>query len=672
MKRNRTLIQFTMGMIAVALFFISFGQPIEAAVASRAALVNEVIGNVWVTKGGGNAKLRAYPGMRLTQGDQLTTETYASVNVTISDTNDVLTIGKNAKVRFTELQLAKNDRISRVTVLAGTVLSSVNPERRPGDVFEVNTPNQKNQAVGTVFIVNVDPITQHSYVGVLSGTVGSLNGRNPADSPGFIYPTQQAHQYPDEQTTGENAIGMDLQTFVQAQTPHLLEEILKNKHKIDAENRSFIDRAKQSLEDQEASPFPAQEDLSRFEQNAQHLTEQILQQAIRSNQLNDEAAQSMLQRVNESSVTKISLSNLPIWQQSKEEIERQQMLEQSRLQRIEEIRRQQEALRNKNNQLVQEMQRQRAQQEEQLKKQHEEAKRRAEERLVSQLDAMERAAFEKAKLERAAEQQRQEQAAKKEEQMSKPLPVYSPMPSVPSEIDQSLALAKRSIPTDRSAYTEESWTAVEEALQLPERTDDEKSMKIGAIHEAIVNLISLAEKALTEINNFDLEQIDSDTPEEAALLLLATYAQEIGIDIRTVDGGCEHMDSFAAEVASLVFGERPVEGFASLVEVKELIEQMVQELGNHCYSDTPAEKEVTFQTSDTSITLSWDNTESYKDIRIFVDDENVWDEEEIELSETMAIIKNVKGGQVYKIVVEFRHVGFDFPNAVSNELFIEL
>lgn len=55
-----------------------------------------------------------------------------------------------------DLRKEYGNAVTRLTVWSGIVLASVNPDRKTGDIFEVNTPGQHIAAKGTNIIVQVE------------------------------------------------------------------------------------------------------------------------------------------------------------------------------------------------------------------------------------------------------------------------------------------------------------------------------------------------------------------------------------------------------------------------------------------------------------------------------------------------------------------------------------
>ncbi|WHT48094.1 hypothetical protein QNH10_19015 [Sporosarcina thermotolerans] len=68
-------------------------------------------------------------------------------------------------------------------------------------------------------------------------------------------------------------------------------------------------------------------------------------------------------------------------------------------------------------------------------------------------------------------------------------------------VDWNLASAKNSVPSDSGLYTEESWLMVENALELPEETDEEKVVKTDWILNAISGLVTIIDQNLMDAIN---------------------------------------------------------------------------------------------------------------------------------------------------------------------------
>ncbi|WHT48093.1 hypothetical protein QNH10_19010 [Sporosarcina thermotolerans] len=231
-------------------------------------------------------------------------------------------------------------------------------------------------------------------------------------------------------------------------------------------------------------------------------------------------------------------------------------------------------------------------------------------------------------------------------------------------IDQNLMDAKNNVPWDSGVYTEESWFNLLAALNLPEETDGEKVAKAEAIWVAISNLIEREsmnpEMVLAALNDFDPE--GSEEPIE----FLTSYSYILGIDFYAVDDEYEEFYPFAEWLAYNLFYLRPEEGFSSIDEFKETFDILLQEMIGYVEGLLPDVKELSYTTTNTSIILTWDNEEGYEDIRVFVNGEEYY----INGGSTITI--GLDAGNVYEIYVEFRYSGYDWPQAVTETIIVEL
>lgn len=500
-------------LLAVILLLSGVGQPVKAAT-NRSATIGDVRGTVWITKAGGHLSVRAYPEMTLQEGDLVATDAFASISLRIEDTQDELTIAENARLVLADLRKESGNAVTRLTVWSGLVLASANPDRKTGDIFEVNTPGQHIAAKGTNFFVQVDPANSNTSIFVASGIVNASNNEGTNNLPVPILPAQQLHMQPgipnlDDYIEPANLNGSDA-----IRNSHIMEQLLKNKEKIDRENERLVEELKQNMESNVPSPDSAAtaDELREMEKRLKGLLSLIASKAVESGSPIPEE----LLRLNEI---------VEEWQLSTAEIEMRNRLEQLRKQQAEEMQKKREEQQNREQQLLQRLQEKRELQIEQQRKAAEEAKRRAEEAFSAQISESERNAFTEALWKQEAERQRQDEAAKRAEGQSKPTPVPTPEPDSspvtrpeptptpdpepgpkpdpepepepnpepPSQtIDEKLAAAFDSIPPDYwYFYTMDSQEALYEAMEMPEETDAEKIEKTAAILMAIQNLEKL-------------------------------------------------------------------------------------------------------------------------------------------------------------------------------------
>lgn len=566
-------------------------------------------------------------------------------------------------------------------------MSSVNPNRDPDAIFEVNTPRQTMSAKGTHFTVSVNPATGLIGLWVSAGSVSVSDVIDYAQD-SIVLPAQQVYTYPGESAADKIEV-VNLDELVQSLNPFVIEQLLKNKDEIDRENQQYIEQLREQLGNSgphESLLIANEEDLQRIGLNLQYLVEHILHKA--SNRIDESTLEEMIRDANKALENRISIEQLPEWQLTNQERERQEQLQQLRNQKAEEQRKLQEETRGKQEQLLQEMQKRREQLEEQQRRAAEEAKKRAEEKMKEQLSQSARDAFEEAVRSKEAEKQRQNEAANREREMVEPTrgtspnpetrpdigtdpnpepspvpnpnPGPNPEPKPPSQIDLDLAAAKGNIPGDLGIYTEASRRALNEALARPERTNGEKIAKTKAILQAIRQLITPGQQeALDAINAYSSES--SETP----LDLLTAYAEEIGINISALVDGYE--GEVAYEIAELVFSERPEAGFTSLADVRELLLAIAQE---HIHRLNPLIVDIGYEINEYSVMLTWTTEEDFFDIRVFVNGDEISGEDAIEFSEAGAILKALSPENEYEIYVEFRREGSDYPNAIG-ERFIE-
>ncbi|WHT48095.1 hypothetical protein QNH10_19020 [Sporosarcina thermotolerans] len=113
-----------------------------------------------------------------------------------------------------------------------------------------------------------------------------------------------------------------------------------------------------------------------------------------------------------------------------------------------------------------------------------------------------------------------------EEKVAKIGAILDAISGLVTRIDQNLWDAKKSVPDDSGLYTVESWLMVENALQLPEETDEEKVAKTGAILDAISGLVTRIDQNLWDAKNSVPDDSGLYTDESWMVLITALELAE--------------------------------------------------------------------------------------------------------------------------------------------------
>ncbi|WP_339251618.1 FecR domain-containing protein [Sporosarcina sp. FSL W8-0480] len=547
----------------------------------------------------------------------------------------------------------------------------------------------------------------------------------------LIHPAQQTIQYPDEigatvEFLNFEDLNSQLTLHMLEQIASLKDKFDKeNEEFIEETRRQLLNGT--SLD---SLLFNSVEELQRYERNIQFLMEHILQAAIDSGKSSSADIERIIREANRSLEQPINLGGREEWILTERERERQRALDDARRQREEAQKRELEERKNSQAALLQKIENERKQQEERIKKALEDAKRAATERLREGLDPDAKAELDARLRDKELERQRQQDAANRERERTAPPPVVQPSspperPTPPiSVVERNLNSAKAQVPVSAELYTSESWGRIEVALGLGESTDEEKIVKTEELLNAISGLVTQVDQNLMNAINSvpsdsELYSDESwfnlmaalDLPEETAedkvakaetiwvaisnlierdrmnpemvlaalndfypdgseepIDFLTSYSDVLGIDFYTVDDEYERFHPFAESLAYEVFYARPEEGFSSIDEFKEIYEQLLLMNIEFVNEIMPDIKEINVSVIGSIITLSWENEEGYRDIRIFIDGEPIWESNGIEYSATFAI--ELSGER--HIHVEFRHSGSDWPQAISESIPVTL
>lgn len=163
--------------------------PAEQPVAldsARTVSVLEISGDVTVKSNGQDVD--AFQGMRLRQGDVITTGAGAVAHLDL-DSNKLVTLDGSSSVSLEVLSGDAQNQKTTLTLLAGTACSSVS-KLSDTSSYDVKTANFTMGVRGTIFVVQVDPQTGNPEVSVVEGQVEAKP--DTASEDGMLISSQQS------------------------------------------------------------------------------------------------------------------------------------------------------------------------------------------------------------------------------------------------------------------------------------------------------------------------------------------------------------------------------------------------------------------------------------------------------------------------------------------------
>ncbi|WP_051287325.1 FecR family protein [Paenibacillus taiwanensis] len=172
MKRSACIVLSFLMLFAACCGGAGIQTTAAAAKLVRAAVVTEWKGKVLVEKVGGKKPLQVFKKMSINQGDRITTGAKSKVVLQLAGgtEKDVVTIGENSDVSFTELKKDKGV-VTRISVWAGSAWLKVKSITGADDRFELETPTTVMAVRGTQFGVYVHPMAGWSRLTVSAGVV---------------------------------------------------------------------------------------------------------------------------------------------------------------------------------------------------------------------------------------------------------------------------------------------------------------------------------------------------------------------------------------------------------------------------------------------------------------------------------------------------------------------
>jgi hypothetical protein len=298
---RRGLIQF-IAFLLVALPVLGVFSKDTYAASSRVAVIKEMKGTVKVKKAGGSKQFTAFTKMSLNEGDVLAVGAGGSAVLQFSngtDEDDKMTASANTTLTFSKLSNNKGT-ITKVSMLSGSVWSTVKSITNKEDQFTLETPTAVMGVRGTNLLVGVNPNTGDSTFFIASGVGQVIPKKSNSSGPSVLLnPSQQltldSNEEPED--ISANVIPIDLQRITSETDSKIIEEIIKSKNDIDNENDEYIKK----LNEQQSQPGSkeTQEVIDRLTKNLDNLIGNIVKQAIEDNKVKEDEIQDFIDLVNE-------------------------------------------------------------------------------------------------------------------------------------------------------------------------------------------------------------------------------------------------------------------------------------------------------------------------------------------------------------------------------------
>lgn len=361
---RKSLIQF-MAFLLVALPLLGVFADQASAASSRVAVIKELKGTVKVKKSGGSKEFTAFAKMSLNEGDILNVGVGGSAVLQFSNgtsEDDKMTVSANTTMTFSKLSNS-NGTVTKVSILSGSVWSTVKSISNPNDEFTLETPTAIMGVRGTNLLVGVDPETGESMFFIVSG-VGNVSKKSNNDQT-TLYPSQQISLDDRNENTNQLDNGVNivnLEDLAQNISATIIEAIISSKNAIDKENDEYITKIKNQLNTDPNTPADSLdiknlEELNRVSQNLNNLVANIVKTAIKQNKVDKEHIVNFVDEINKQLYKRIDLDNIvPLELSDKEKAKQEELkkLEAARMAKLaaekkleEEVKKQNEALINK-------------------------------------------------------------------------------------------------------------------------------------------------------------------------------------------------------------------------------------------------------------------------------------------------------------------------------------
>jgi hypothetical protein len=424
-----------LALLLVAIPLLSVLAKETSAASSRVAVIQQLTGAAKVKKAGGSKEFTAFTKMSLNEGDILTVGAKGSVVLKFANgtsEDDQMTASENTTLTFSKLSNSKGTT-TKVSILKGTVWSTVKSITNKDDKFTLETPTSIMGVRGTTLLVGVDPETGESkfYIASGQGKV-SKKGEEEQETGTLVNPNQQLNIDMDTESDDYDDYNniADLDDLIKNTSNAIIEAIIASKAAIDIENALYI--AKLKAGNTESN----QQEIDRINQNLDNLVANIVKNAIKQNKVDEAAIRAFVDEVNKSLTKKIDLDNAKAQELSLQEKAKQaqiKLLEAERKKKQEAEKLKQDELKKQNEELQKKLKEQLEKQKAEKEKAEEAAKKKAAEEYAKKLaDDAARLAFEAKQKALADEKAKQVAAAaayaKKLEDAAKQQATPSPSP----------------------------------------------------------------------------------------------------------------------------------------------------------------------------------------------------------------------------------------------------
>lgn len=494
----------------------------------------EVVGTVWIWKENG-IKVQAYNGLPIEKGDEVKTDQTSSVTLSWHTTADKITVTQQAWLKVEALNKQKG---ATLTLYSGETFTSINPEAKRK--FIINTPTNQYVSKGTNFLITVSPLTGANSLSVLSGIVEMNSLMTVGGTRNTISPAQTIYVVP-----GSKPIQTPVQELYTDLSPTIFRAIEEQTSRIVSENERLIEQDVITASREEHMRWALLQAMTNYEQTYDWKSNLV------------------------SAETRKLLGNPKQVQYTEQELQalkNQQAMQALLAQRLKD--QQTQAANNRElRELEAERLKQFVQQRALEQKALEEQQTQLKNQYLNQLSESDRARLQAQQQQREKLLQEQWQKLKEYDKPLPDIPVIDPTPPTPSEpsedeqilnaelyelqiqvnqslqealhyteetklaVEQILAMpqqnlqqkqskkealfhalnmmyldeSKARVPSDLTKYTTATRQRVEEALQLPEQTSEEKAQKGYALTQAIDQLVTV-DQGLQHI----LQQVPSD------------------------------------------------------------------------------------------------------------------------------------------------------------------
>jgi len=352
----RKIVSYLLGTLLIALPLLGVLAQDVSAASSRVAAIKELKGTVKVKKSGGSKEFTAFAKMTLNEGDVLTVGQGGSAVLQFANgtsEDDQMSVGADTTLTFSKLTEGKST-ITKVSMLNGSVWSTVKSIKNKDDQFTLETPTAIMGVRGTNLQVRVNPITGGSTFIIASG-LGRITPTNTAQGDEILlYPSQQISidGGNGQQNPQQDVHFVDLDELIQNASPALIAAIIKSKEMIDQENEELLARLKQELEQGQPDSnldLKNQDDLDRYSRNLEFLIGNIIKDALKNNKIGKDELDRLIEEENKKLTKKIDLDNVvppELTDREKQKLElakkqQKEREEQARLLKEQELQRQQ-------------------------------------------------------------------------------------------------------------------------------------------------------------------------------------------------------------------------------------------------------------------------------------------------------------------------------------------